>query len=330
MKTSKKILEYIAKNGHASGKELVDSLGDITPRAVRKQLKNLLDAGELKKIGRPPKVFYSLVPKIVMSTLTLRRDFLNVDLKTRNSIDSQYLYITPAGEMKLGWDGFVAWCEKTKQNPEKTAKEYLSTLRKCDVFFRNGLIDGMGKIQSTFKDVYLDQLFYLDFYSIERFGKTKIGQLLLHAKNSQDRKLMKPLIDDIRPRVVALIKKYSIEGVLFVPPTVRREIQIMKEIERNLKLPISTLVVAKVKTQIAVAQKTLLKLEDRIENAKKTIVVEDTRTYGNILLIDDAVGSGSTLNETAAQIRKKGLCRGKIIGLAIVGSFKGFDVISEI
>mgnify|MGYP001568690026 len=154
--------------------------------------------------------------------------------------------------------------------------------------------------------------------------------MLLHAKNSQDKKLIKVLVDEIRPKVVSLVKKYSIDGVLFIPPTIKREIQFMKELEKNLKLPIKTLSVTKVKTPVAVAQKTLSKLEDRIENARKTIVVEDSGIYKNILLVDDAVGSGSTLNETAAQIRRRELCRGKIIGLAIAGSFKGFDVISEV
>jgi len=48
------------------------------------------------------------------------------------------------------------------------------------------------------------------------------------------------------------------------------------------------------------------------------------------LLLNDAVGSGATLNETAAQMKLKGIVKGKIIGLAITGSFKGFDVISEV
>jgi predicted amidophosphoribosyltransferase len=141
---------------------------------------------------------------------------------------------------------------------------------------------------------------------------------------------MRKLVEEIRPKIMTLIEKYSIDGVLYIPPTVKREVQLMKELEKQLKLPVRMLAVTKVKTPVAVAQKTLSRLEDRIENARKTIIVEDTGNYENILLIDDAVGSGSTLNETAAQIRRKGLCRGKIIGLAIAGSFKGFDVISEV
>lgn len=331
MRTSQKILEYISKNGQASGKELTDYLGDITPRAVRKQLKNLLDAGKLRKVGRPPKVFYFLVSKRVTPLMVNGiNSGTDIDEKTKEIIDERYLSITPDGEMKLGWEGFALWCEKTKQEPVKTAKEYVTILRKYDAYRKSGLIGGTEKLQSTFDAVFLDKLYYIDFYSIERFGKTKIGQLLLHAKNSQDRKLMSGLVDEIRPKIMTLIEKYSIDGVLYIPPTVKREVQLMRELEKKLKLPVRTLIVTKVKTPVTVAQKTLSRLEDRIENARKTIVVEDMGSYGNILLIDDAVGSGSTLNETAAQIRRKGLCRGKIIGLTIAGSFKDFDVISEV
>ena len=59
-------------------------------------------------------------------------------------------------------------------------------------------------------------------------------------------------------------------------------------------------------------------------------MVDGKNHYENILLIDDAVGSGSTINETSAQIRAKGLCKGKIIGFVVTRSFKGFDVISEV
>jgi predicted amidophosphoribosyltransferase len=78
------------------------------------------------------------------------------------------------------------------------------------------------------------------------------------------------------------------------------------------------------------SQKTLSKLEDRIENAQRSIIITEKKSYHNILLIDDAVGSGATLNETAKKIRDQKLCTGNIIGLSLTGSFKGFDVISEV
>ena len=103
----------------------------------------------------------------------------------------------------------------------------------------------------------------------------------------------------------------------------------MREMEKKLGLNIPTVSIVKVKTPIIVPQKTLSKLEDRVENARETIVAETAGRFGRVLLIDDAVGSGSTLNETAAQLKSNGIAK-EVLGLAITGSFKGFDVISEV
>lgn len=324
MTTAQKIIEYITENRQASGREVADYLNSITLRAVRKQLKNLLDAGVVRKIGRPPKVYY------LIDTKKNREHSHEPGPALKAVINKRYYYISPSGIALSGWTGFEEWCKKTKQDPVKAAHEYVSTLAKYDKFRKNNLIDGMQKMESTFREVFLDKLFYLDFYSIERFGKTKLGQLLLYAKQSQDKKLIRQLIQEISPRINSVVKKYDISGILYIPPTVKREVQFMKELERELELAVRNISVAKIKTEIIIPQKTLSKLEDRIENAKNTIVIDDQRIYKNVLLIDDAVGSGATLNETARQLKAKKLVRGTIIGLAITGSFKGFDVISEV
>ena len=214
--------------------------------------------------------------------------------------------------------------------PKKTAAEYIKTLEKYEHYKRNGLIDGAEKMKSTFTNVYLDKIFYLDFYSIERFGKTKLGQLLLYAKQSQNLDLMNEIIKIAKPKIREIIKNYKIDGVGFIPPTVKRERQFMRVLETGLGEKIRTISIEKAKTFVAVPQKTLTKLEDRIENASRTIMVTEKSTFKNILLIDDAVGSGATLNETAKKIKERGICKGKVIGLALTGSFKGFDIISEV
>lgn len=320
--TRSKIIEYIEIHKQARVYDLTREL-NITRASIHRQLIKLLDEGKLQKVGKPPKVYYVLASKNVAEAKPVSPALLRV-------INTRYLYISPTGEAKNGWSGFLAWCEKTKQDPIKTAKEYISTINKFDKYKINNLINGMSKMKKTFKDIYLDKLYYLDFYSIERFGKTKLGQMLLYAKQSQNTNLINQLIVQIRPEIMKVIKENLIDGVLFVPPTVKREIQFMRELEKQLALPIRTLSVTKIKTEIIVPQKTLSKLEDRIENAKRTIIVDDKKKYKNVLLIDDAVGSGSTINETAKQIRSRNLVSGKIVGLAITGSFKGFDVISEV
>jgi len=322
--TSQRIIEYIREKEQATARDLVDLLS-ISERAVFKQLANLIAEEKLTKIGKPPKVFYLLKEKET-------RKF-NVDKfspPARKTIEENFMIITPAGERKVGIEGFSFWCQHTKQPIEKMTKIYQETFKKYQSLRKDGLIDGREKMKNTFDIVYLEHLFYLDFYAIEVFGKTKLGQLLLYAKQSQDRILMKELFSDIKPKVNYIINKYHIDGIGFIPPTVKRKVQFMKEMEKNLHPNIRKISIVKAKTEITVPQKTLNNLQDRIENARRTVIVTDSGHYENILLIDDAVGSGATLNETASQIRRKKLCQGKIIGLVITGSLNGFDVISEI
>lgn len=323
--TSVKIIEFIKNNGQASAKALVDHLG-ISRQAVFKQLGGLLKKNLLTKIGRSPKVFYSLKEQVGYTSDVVQP----LDYEIEKTIEKNFLTITPAGERKEGVNGFAFWCEKTHQPFLKTAKEYVKIINKYAVFKKKGVIDGMSKLKNAFGHVYLDSLYYLDFYSIERFGKTKLGTMLLYAKQSQNKKLIKELIDDITPQIMAIAEDYSIDAIGFIPPTVKREVQFMKELERHTHLNLKKIKLVKVKTEVVIPQKTLNRLEDRVENAQRTIIVDDDGKHKNILLVDDAVGSGATLNETAKQIRSRGICSGKIIGLAITGSFKGFDVISEV
>ncbi|MDD5396683.1 MAG: hypothetical protein PHW24_01340 [Candidatus Moranbacteria bacterium] len=303
--------------------ELVDYL-EISRMAVSKQLSNLLSQDEVVKIGKPPVVFYMLKKEVI------KKNGSNVvDDGVQKTIEENFLFISPSGERKQGMDGFLFWCERTNQQVEKTAHEYVKTLKKYDAFKKSGVIDGRDKFKTTFQEVGVDKIFYLDFYSIERFGKTKLGQLLLYAKQSQDKKMMRELANDVKPKIDAIISKYGIDGIGFIPPTVKREVQFMKELEKNLHEHVNKISIVKIKTEIIVPQKTLTKLGDRIENARKTIIVNEKKTFKNVLLIDDAVGSGATLNETALQIKQKGIAK-KVIGLSITGSYKGFDVISEV
>ena len=322
MSTTDKIIEYIKSRGQVTPADLSRHLG-INRTATHRQINKLLGEQLIYKIGKPPKVFY------LLSEEKKKTNVEEVDPKLKEIVERNFLVISPAGERRTGWSGFVYWCDKHKLPLEKTAREYQTTLSKYAQYKKGGLIDGRYKIKHTFDQIFVDQVFYLDFYSLERFGKTKLGQLLLYAKQSQSRDLIKELVDQIRPQVVSLLKRFKIEAVGYIPPTVKRETQLMKELERQLNLPLPTINLVKVKTPVAVPQKTLNKLEDRVENARGTIVVDDNKKYKTILLIDDALGSGATLNETARKIKSQNLAR-MIVGLAITGSFSGFEVISEV
>lgn len=150
------------------------------------------------------------------------------------------------------------WCQKTNQDREKTAREYVITQRKYDKWTHGGVINGIDKLKSTFPKVYLDKLLYLDFYSIERFGKTKLGQLLLYAKQSQSREVINELVALVRAPIEQIVVKHEIGSIGYIPPTVRREVQLMKELERQLILPLRKLKISKIRSEMMVPQKPCL------------------------------------------------------------------------
>jgi len=176
--------------------------------------------------------------------------------------------------------------------------------------------------------VCLSGQYYHDFYAIERFGKTKLGQLLHFGKMTQSKKLIKEIIELTKNRLIHLITSLNINAVGYIPPTLNREVQIMKELESgyNLTLPIIRLL--KIKGEIVVPQKALNKLKDRIANAQFSIYAKEKRQFQNVLLIDEAFGSGATINKTACKLISAKIAT-KVYGYAITGSYKGFEVISE-
>lgn len=321
--TAQKIQEYLIVHRQVTSKQLAEYLG-ISRQALFRHIPKLLEEGKIGKIGKPPVVYYFIkdeaVPKII---------------STENQTESQiieknYLIITSTGEKLTGMNGFIYWCNKNKLPLTKTIIEYEKTFKKYAKYKKAGFIDGTYKIKHSFNKVFVDKIFYLDFYSIERFGKTKLGWMLLYAKQSQNKILMKEICESIRKELSIFISKHNINAVSFVPPTVKRDIQLMAEIEKNLNLHLPIINLQKIKTDLIVPQKTLSKIEDRVENARQTIMVNDTRSYNNILIIDDAIGSGATINETAKKLHEKKIAKNRIYGLAITGSFKGFEIISEV
>ena len=322
-----KIVESLKAKGDLSVKEMVDML-DVSKQAIHVALNQLLEQEIIVKFGRTPKTIYRLkVEQTLVAT-----DFTNISSENQDYLAKNFLLITEIGKMLEGIEGFSLWCKQRKLPLEKTIDEFLKTKLKYDAYFNaNGIIDGREKLANTkgYDAIYLDEIFYLDFYAIERFGKTRLGTLLHYAKQGQNKFLMKILLAEIKQKVASLVKESKFDAIGFVPPTIRREVQIMKYLETHLKINLPKINIQKISGIIPVPQKSLNKIEERINNAENTFAVSETVKYKHILLIDDAVGSGSTLNQIAGKIKQKGIAK-KITGLAIVGSFKGFDVVTDV
>lgn len=325
--TKMQIIEFIKKNGHAQVKELVAHLS-LTQAAIHRSLNTLIEQKLLIKKGSPPKVFYFLNQKSLESpSVQLSHDEIN-------TLNIHYIYMTPTGKIEPGVIGFLNWMRTTqnKQAPEKCIKEYIQVLNESFTHKNKkyDLIDATDRFLNIFKKCNLDHVYYHDFYSLIKYGKTKIGNYLLHGKQAQDKTMIQKIADIIAPSLLNLIEKEKIDSIAWTPHSIPRKIPFLKELEKRLEIRLPKIEILKVSTgDVPIAQKSLAKIDERIQNARETmIVVPQSLTSKKILLMDDAVGSGATLNEISEKLKSKGAK--EVIGYAIVGSYKGFEVLREV
>jgi len=326
-KTNELIIGLLDKKGAMRVHDLALETG-LSKQLLHRVLLQLIADGKIKRIGKAPKVFYSIEEERNLMVSEPEQ----ISFTKSEFLEKHFLFIRETGERLNGLEGMKFWCIRQKLPLEKTIDEFIATRKKYLSYFNeHGLISGMEKIKSTrgFSFIGADEIYYLDFYAIERFGKTKLGTLLHYAKQGQNKKLMAEICSEIQPAIHQFIKREKIDSVAYIPPTIKRELQFMKFLEKNLQLPSPHLKIVKVSGEIVVPQKALSKIEDRIANAKSSLFPVENGHYKNILLIDDAIGSGASMNETAVKFKEKNP-KAKITALAITGSFKGFEVINEI
>ncbi|MEM1311854.1 MAG: winged helix-turn-helix transcriptional regulator [Patescibacteria group bacterium] len=334
--TSKKILDLIAKQSTASPKDIANLIG-ISNVAVHKQLRKLEADGKIEKIGTPPLVYYSLVSfeeNVIPGTQTPKLN-TNLNSELYEQIEKNFIYSRPNGTILYGMLAFDEWIKKQQNKGQvldkvKTASQYADIVAKYNRFKNSqSLIEATSKLQTTFKEVYLDRLYFIDFYSYERFGKTKLAELTFLAKQTENRKLIGEVVDIVEIKILNLIINHKIDSIAFVPPTARRITQFMQELEKGLSIPLPVCKIQKLNTPVRIQQKSIRDLDDRVINADKTMVVSEKRQFNTTLLVDDFVGSGSTMNIIAKKLKQVDVSK-SVIGIAITGSLKGFEVINQV
>lgn len=291
---------------------------------IHRHLNKLIEEWKIYKTWNPPKVYY--FPNNFESNPEV-----NISEKDINFLNKNFIEFTPDWKVLYWISWFDNWCKKRWHDTIKELELYKVTLNKYNKFKnKDWFIDWIQKMQSTFEHVYLDEVYYLDFYSIEKYWKTLLWNLMLYWKQTADKHIISEILTHIKPSILMYINKNNIDSYAFIPPSIYRKIQILDEIKRWLSLKLKELKLLKIFKDKIVSQKSLSKKEDRIINASQTIFLWDKNFKANkMLLIDDAIWSGSTLNETAKKIKDAWISN-YVIWIAIVWSYKWFEVINEI
>lgn len=298
---------------------------------IHKYIKVLVEQGELTKSWVWPRVFYQLADHNVSD----QKEDVSVpifDYATKNLLDDIFLKFSPTGEKMLGATWLAQWCKKRDLDPKEKATAYINIYKHIQSLRDDcGLLDATDAFEKNVDTYHMTATYYADQYKWMDFGRGKLAELTFYGKQSQSRTLIDESVGLFVDKITCFVRQRHIDAIAFVPPSISRQQQLLYIINTHIDQTIPRIHIEKFYTgDTKIPQKSLKKRADRIENAQKTIYVRDetTKNYKTVLLIDDFVGSGATLNETAKKLKQEGV--DKVIGFAIVGNMDlKYEVINE-
>ena len=317
--TRQEILRLL-KDDNLSPSDLRQNLG-TSLSVVHRHLQSLLRERRVEKIGSGPHVCY-----------TARNETAD------DVVEKHFLFQDPLGVLRFGIDGFRLWSERgLKKLP---FEEKISLFAKQFLIMESGRKDGVFDLTEKLKSVvsvgesaHLKEMVCLSLRSMKDFGRTKLGVYMDAVKSAGNKEATEELLRVSVPSVIAYAKRKRINAVGFIPPTRKRRAdqQIMRLVEERFQkgpFRASVIDIKKVPTKTPREQKTIRDLRDRVHNANYTFRISSyahVHNYKRILLVDDVIGSGATLNQVAKMLKKRKFT-GEVFGFGIVGEEYGYSV----
>ncbi|MDE0243333.1 MAG: winged helix-turn-helix transcriptional regulator [Candidatus Kaiserbacteria bacterium] len=296
---------------------------------VHHHLKELCQDGYVEKWGRPPSVIYRLVPEE------------SIDRIPSDVVENHFVFKDPVGNILVGSKGFLQWSrhalkQKTLYEKVLDYEAYIQKLKEQNVH-----VFSHEKEQRLREEVgeplHIKKILFLFPYALPDFGKTKEYLLLERAKegDSRNKKYAEELIALFFPALERFVQEKNIDAVAFVPPSASREFQIMSRMKKlfsEMKGDMPIIPLKKKHGETVQQQKNLKYPAERLENADKTFYIptEGEKAYHRVLLVDDFVGSGATLNQIAKKMISQGVGE-EVFGITIIGSMeKKFPVVRKV
>ncbi|MCP4523553.1 MAG: hypothetical protein GY828_05015 [Candidatus Gracilibacteria bacterium] len=333
----KKIIDLFEEIEIIGATGISDKLG-ISRVTVHKVLKQLAEEKKIEKTGKASHTRYkSLIFKgdnLGKNVDNIENEPEFIDYKTKKFFDENFYKFDSDGKKLEGFSGFEYWVKDRNFSFSKSIHNYKKIYNYIESLENTcGLLDATSVFNKKFDINYMQKVFYAGEYSFMEFGRSKLAEMTFYAKQSQDKDLINQSIDEIFYKIECLIHTEKIDCIAITPWSIDRRNQLLGILKMRLSdYNVNFLNIIKYyPNKISIPQKSIKSKQGRIKNAENTIFVHDTNVekYKKILLIDDFVGSGATLNITAKKIQQAG-CE-QVIGFSFVGSLDlTYEVINEI
>ncbi len=313
-KSLKQILDLFETNEIIGATEISIKLSK-SRTIIHKYLKELVKQKKLKKVGNWPHTKYKIVNSgLITNNLIELDNVINSDFlplyKTTKTLEDIFYKFTPEWRILRWFNWLKEWCSERNLDVEEKITNYISIYNHIQSLQDHcWLLVAKDIFWKHFEKVFLDSVFYSDQYKRMEFWRGKLAEMTFYAKTSQNKELINQSINEIILKLECFIKKEKFDAIAITPWSIDRKNQLLQFLKIKLKsLDIPFVNVIKYyANNIAIPQKSLKTREQRIQNARNTIFVDDENIskYKKILLIDDFVWSGATLNETASKLKQE-------------------------
>lgn len=330
------VLELLKKNGELG----ITKMSQISWKSrviLHKYVKELLELWKIEKIWVFPKVKYRIVwekNKELFSKVEKNNNEVTFWYREKKILDEIFFKFSADGKILSWYNGLYEWCNERRFQFQDKVKSYI------DIYYHIEnmrddcwLLPAGWAFWKDFESVYLNNVFYADQYKRMDFWRGKLAEITFYGKLTQNKKLIGQSIDEIIDKLECKIRAEKYHAIAITPWSIERNNQLLKLLKQRLEylwLPFIN-IVKYYPNGIAIPQKSLKTREQRIQNAKNTIFINDKNIhkYKKVFLIDDFVWSGSTLNQTAHKLKSEWV---KIVdGFAFVGNLNlSYEVINEI
>jgi len=324
--TKEKIIEFLKEFWPSSVKQIVAHFG-LYKTIIHRHLADLITSWILIKLWSVPRVLYKYNDNVIQSPSLHALDYSDI-----RWMDEQFFTFDSDGTILQWYQWFLTRCTQRWLDPQIQCNHYRDLISLVDKKRnRIWLIDVLPLLQKKWQPVYVDKLYVADTYILWHFWESPLWSLAFYGKQTQDSSLSRKVVEKIKVRFQQLIQQYNIDAICYAPVSIKRSVQLMDILARELTWSLPLLSLKKFFPWAVIAQKTSKWDSARIKNSENTIFVYgEQKSYQRVLLVDDFIWSWATLNISAKKLKSAKLAK-EVIGFAIVGNMDmSYEVINEV
>jgi len=301
---STQILQLLSTH-HTLRPAEINRVTNFSRQHIHATLKSLLNSGQIIRKGRSPRTYYSLAKPGSQSSETV----LQLTDQQRETLQSDFLIVKKEGHQVTGVKAVCDYAQDRNEDPQLIAEEFIKSREKQRAHLDlddSGAADQIELLEE--KDAIdvgvIERFNFADYNVVGAYGHTATAKKLYTAKHSGNALMQLQLFRETERQIHEVIEEYGIDAVAFIPGCTSQGKALMNRWKEALDLPLPHVNLVRAIEENPLSQDRISLQSDRELAAEGTLAVSDHRRFQHVLLLDDEVLSGTTIQHAAHSIKE--------------------------